>query len=90
MRATNGLLILGTLLFTGGAALVLTSLGHRGDRRLLLGILGFVGAVACLGTAAWRIHHSVDWERVDAEQRLWESGPLGRIWLKIRQARLKR
>jgi len=27
----------------------------------------------------------VDWDRVRAEQRLWESGPLGRRWLRIRQ-----
>ena len=27
----------------------------------------------------------VDWKRIHTEQRLWESGPLGRRWLKIRQ-----
>ena len=25
-------------------------------------------------------------KRVEAEQRLWESGPLGRAWLKIRKS----
>ena len=25
------------------------------------------------------------WQRVDAEQRLWESGPLGRRWLRLRK-----
>lgn len=27
----------------------------------------------------------VDWDRIHTEQRLWESGPLGRSWLRIRQ-----
>jgi hypothetical protein len=27
----------------------------------------------------------VDWNRIEAEQRLWESGPLGRKWLRVRQ-----
>jgi hypothetical protein len=27
----------------------------------------------------------VDWDRVRTEQRLWESGPLGKAWLRTRQ-----
>jgi hypothetical protein len=31
------------------------------------------------------LRKKVDWERVQAEQRLWESGPLGKAWLKTRK-----
>jgi hypothetical protein len=27
----------------------------------------------------------IDWDRIMTEQRLWESGSLGRAWLRIRQ-----
>lgn len=49
---------------------------------LLLGAA--VGGAAAWG--AWRYYsRRVDWDRIATEQRLWESGPLGRAWLKVRQ-----
>lgn len=46
--------------------------------------LFFVCAAAAL--FAWQIHLGrVNWRRIDAEQALWESGPIGKSWLRIRQ-----
>jgi hypothetical protein len=39
-----------------------------------------------VGWVVWRLMSTwVDWRRIQAEQRLWESGPLGREWLRVRQ-----
>lgn len=35
--------------------------------------------------ALWLPRRRVDWNRIEAEQRLWESGPLGRSWLRVRR-----
>jgi hypothetical protein len=90
VRRTDWLFISGTVLFVAGAAVVVRSLGHPAGGLLLAGLGGIVASVLCFGIAAWRIHTRVDWERVEAEQRLWESGALGRAWLRIRQALLGR
>ena len=43
-------------------------------------------SVVALGLGSWRLYRRVDFDRIAAEQRLWESGPLGRLWLRIRKA----
>ena len=49
---------------------------------------GFAGA--CAGVR-WRLTRAaVDWDRIEAEQRLWESGPLGKAWLRLRTRVLDR
>jgi hypothetical protein len=85
MRLTYGLLIAGAVLFTAGAVQLLTALYGEGSvpagrASALLG-----GAAVCLTVAAVRLQRRVDWDRIMAEQRLWESGALGRAWLRIRQ-----
>ena len=77
LGAAVGVLILGG---------VLALLAVEVDSRVLA-----VLAMVAMGVAAvlfllslWRPRR-VDWDRVRTEQRLWESGPLGRRWLKIRQ-----
>jgi hypothetical protein len=86
VRETDWLLVGGAVLFVAGAAIVLVAVGRASDTLVVLGLSGLVGAVVCLGIAAARMRARVDWDRIDAEQRLWESGPLGRAWLKIRKA----
>jgi hypothetical protein len=44
----------------------------------------FLSAVAFVASI-WLPRRRVDWERIEAEQRLWESGPLGRRWLRVRK-----
>lgn len=46
-------------------------------------------ALAAAATAYLTRRHAVDWRRVVGEQRLWESGPIGRGWLK-RKGRITR
>lgn len=90
MRVIDWLLLAGFVGFLAGAAVVLAGMGRADDRLMLVGVAGIVAGVASFGVAAWRLHTRVDWERVDAEQRLWESGPLGRAWLRLRQGLLGR
>ena len=58
--------------------------------------LSWLGLAALLLTAvawcaaAWRAHRRVDWHRIDTEQRLWEGGPVGRLWLKYRKTYARR
>ncbi|MGD8320417.1 MAG: hypothetical protein PVJ02_08185 [Gemmatimonadota bacterium] len=80
----------GLLLFVAGTASVLHSLGRQPGWWLRMGILALGVAVVCFGLGAWRIHTRVDWRRIEAEQRLWESGPLGRLWLKLRRTLMGR
>jgi hypothetical protein len=45
---------------------------------MLLSAVAFVLSI-------WLPRRRVDWEKIQTEQRLWESGPLGRRWLKVRR-----
>ena len=84
MRTARLLLVLGLLFFLTAvrAAYRLTSSDSGSEAELLI-TLGI--AVIALAAGAWRMHRRVDWDRIDAEQELWESGPLGRRWLRIRK-----
>lgn len=87
MRPGVRFLTAGTILFLGGATILLRAVeGGRETRSTAAGIVFLFGAVACLGVGAWRMRNRPDWNRIRAEQRLWESGLLGRVWLRIRQA----
>ena len=72
----------GLLIASALVALVSVELDSRA-----LAIVAMVGmglaAIAFL-LSLWKPRR-VDWDRIHTEQRLWESGPLGRRWLKIRQ-----
>lgn len=86
MRETDWLFIGGAALFIAGAVLVLIAIIQPSGSLLAIGLVGMVCAAGCLGIAAWRLYSRTDWRRIEAEQRLWESGPLGRTWLRIRRA----
>lgn len=85
MRETDWLFLGGAALFVAGAVIVLLAIMRATDSLVAIGVAGMLGALVCLGIGGWRVHTRVDWRRVEAEQRLWESGPLGRTWLKIRR-----
>jgi hypothetical protein len=85
MRGTDWILLGGLALFVASAALILTATAGGPGRLLWIGIPGITGAALMFGLAALRMHTQVDWERVEAEQRLWESGALGRAWLRVRK-----
>lgn len=54
--------------------------------RLVMVALASLLIAGVVGWAVWQIlSRRVDWGRVQVEQRLWESGPLGKIWLWIRK-----
>jgi len=46
---------------------------------------GMLLSALCFVLAAWLPRRRVNWQRIEAEQRLWESGPLGRRWLRVRR-----
>lgn len=84
MRTTTFLLISGLILFFVGVWAAFRLFAGRTDNQwIVLTALGL--SVLCCGLAAWRVHTRVDFDRVATEQRLWESGPLGRTWLRIRK-----
>jgi len=86
VRETDWLFLSGAVLFVAGAGTVLVALARASHSLVSLGLVGIVAGVVCLGIGSWRVHSRVDWRRIQAEQRLWESGPLGRTWLRIRSA----
>jgi hypothetical protein len=73
------------LAFLGGAVAFMLAL-ERGSRLLLVIAIAlvFVAMVLFLLAMWWPASH-VDWDRLEAEQRLWESGPLGQAWLRVRR-----
>jgi hypothetical protein len=80
------LLSAAVLVFLGSAIAVLYALERQSTLLLYAGAGGMaVSSVLFLLSAFWRGGGRVDWRRIEAEQRLWESGPLGRSWLRIRQ-----
>jgi hypothetical protein len=85
MRWSPIFLYAALVIFLGSSAAILLSL-ESGSRRLaLLGAFGNVAAGLLFVLSIWRPKGKVDWQRIEAEQRLWESGPLGRRWLRVRK-----
>lgn len=83
MKPTRALLVLGLLFFLAAAvALVRMMAGGGGPLWVGLVLLGL--SAASLAFSAWRLHTRVDFDRIETEQRLWRSGPLGRLWLRRR------
>jgi hypothetical protein len=84
VKAARALFIAGLVLFLVGTWAAWQVMSGAGEPRvLMLGALGL--SVVAFAIGAWRLYTRVDWDRVDAEQRLWDSGPLGRRWLRIRK-----
>ena len=85
MRWSLPLLLAALLVFLLSAGATLLAL-EMGSRALMVGAaLGMLASMALFLLSIWRPRRRVDWERIEAEQRLWESGPLGRSWLRVRQ-----
>ncbi|MGD8279250.1 MAG: hypothetical protein PVH00_14530 [Gemmatimonadota bacterium] len=85
LRGNDRLMLAGVVFFGIGATLLLTSIRAGSNAGFVAGLASIVVAVALFAIAAFRIWTRVDWQRVDAEQRLWQSGPLGRRWLRLRK-----
>jgi hypothetical protein len=79
------LLTLGVLVFLGSALLVLIAVEREMPWLALLAAGGMVVSAGLYLASAFLGSRRVDWDRIEAEQRLWESGPLGRKWLRVRQ-----
>lgn len=85
MRWSTVLLYVALLVFLGSAVAIMVSL-QQGSRILALGgAFGNVIAGVLFLLSVWIPRRKVDWDRIEAEQRLWESGPLGRKWLRVRK-----
>lgn len=84
------MLYVATIIFLGSCVAIVMSL-DRGSRVLAMGgAFGNVVAGILFLLSVWMPRRKVDWERIEAEQRLWESGPLGRRWLRVRRRIYKR
>lgn len=84
MRVARLLLVLGLLFFLTAVRSAYRLTSGEGSSETELVIILII-AVITVAAGSWRMHRSVDWDRIDAEQRLWESGPLARRWLRIRK-----
>ena len=83
MNTTRTLLVLGLLFFLVAVVALFRVIASGGG--LLWVGLTFLGlSVASLALSAWRLHARVDFDRIGDEQKLWRSGPLGRLWLRRR------
>lgn len=85
MRWSSIFLYVAVLVFIGSAIAILMSLEQGSQILALGGAFGNVIAGILFLLAIWLPRRKVDWQRIQAEQRLWESGPLGRRWLKTRR-----
>jgi hypothetical protein len=79
------LLIPAMLLFVASGMMMLHALEHGRSWLILVAAVTMLASAVCYVAAAWLPERRVDWSRVENEQRIWESGPVGRIWLRSRQ-----
>ena len=82
---TNTLLLLLAWVLAAFGALVAYIGTVRGRIGLFwIVVVAFSASAACVVARRRLSRGAVDWERIEAEQRLWESGPLGKAWLRLR------
>jgi len=79
------ILYLALIVFLLSSMAVLSSLESQSRALAVAGAVGMGIAGALFIASMFFRPKRVDWKRVRAEQRLWESGPLGRSWLRIRR-----
>jgi len=85
MRWSPLILYVALIVFLASTIAIMLSL-ERGSRTLaIIGGFGNLIAAILFVLSVWSPRRKVDWERIEAEQRLWESGPLGRKWLEMRR-----
>ena len=78
------LLVLGGLLFLGGAASLLAWLSAGSRLLLALGLVGVALSAGMLAVGGRWMATRPDPLETRKERRLWTSGPLGRGWLERR------
>jgi len=79
------ILYLALLVFLASALAVLGSLEVGSAALALAGAAGMAVSAILFAASMFVRPRRVDWRRIEAEQRLWESGPLGRSWLRVRR-----
>jgi hypothetical protein len=90
MRYIDWLLPAGLVLLLAGIKLLWEAVTDGPFWLVWPGAAALLAAIAAFLAAAWRARRRVDWTRVETEQRLWEGGPVGRLWLKHRKTYAKR
>lgn len=85
MRWSLPLLLAALAAFFVGAALTLLALEQASRLIAAIAILAMTLSMVLFLLSIWRPRRKVDWDRIEVEQRLWESGPMGRSWLRIRR-----
>jgi len=85
MRWSPSFLYAALVVFLASAVAIMMSLENGSEGLAMVGGFGNVVAGVLFVLSIWRPRRKVDWERIEAEQRLWESGPLGRRWLQVRK-----
>jgi hypothetical protein len=85
MRWSPTFLYVALMIFLASAGAILLSLENGSQGLALAGAFGNVVAGVLFVLSIWLPRRKVDWQRIEAEQRLWESGPLGRKWLRVRR-----
>jgi hypothetical protein len=73
------------LVFLASALAILASLEYGRPILAWIGGAGMIVSAVLYLAAAFLPNRRVDWDRIRSEQRLWESGPLGRTWLRMRK-----
>ncbi len=90
MRSNLVLLITAATVFLISNFMILKSLENGSRGLAIAGGVGNAIAAVLFVACIWVQHRRVDWARIEREQRLWESGPLGRRWLRIRRRAVDR
>lgn len=85
MRWSLPLLFAAIAAFLLGALLTLLALARESQLIAAVAVVAMAASMVLFLLAIWGRRRKVDWERIETEQRLWESGPLGRSWLRVRQ-----
>jgi hypothetical protein len=73
------------VLLLASSAGVLLALERQSRWIAIASVVGMAAAAALFLLSLFPPRRQVDWERIETEQRLWESGPLGKRWLKARK-----
>lgn len=90
MRSRLRFLVAALAVFLVSAGAVLLAV-HIASRALAIAAaVGMLAALILFLLSLWAPRRRVDWERIETEQRLWESGPLGRSWLRTRRRLFER
>lgn len=85
VRWSLPLLLAALVAFFVGGALSLIALEQASRVIAAIAILTMLLSMVLFLLSIWGPRRKVDWDRIEVEQRLWESGPIGRSWLRVRR-----